>query len=253
MRSAAGSSNGRTAAFGAVYPGSNPGPAAVRENNKINLGAGWWIVTSFMRYTLQNMEKFKGVVGILFPSMRRNRSLRILIAVNSILVFIVGLFSPFYAVFVQKIGGDIAFTGLSWAIFSVVSGILIFLFSRWELKVKEQELMIALGYFLRAIVFTSYAFMGSMTQLILTQVLWGVGAAIATPAFDSVYASHTDKESSVVQWGEWEGIAAIMTGLAALVGGIIIQQFGYSTVFISMAAISLGLGIYIWRLPREVL
>src|SRR3989338_107328 len=31
LRIAAGSSNGRTSAFGAEYPGSNPGPAAIRR------------------------------------------------------------------------------------------------------------------------------------------------------------------------------------------------------------------------------
>ena len=33
LRRAAGSSSGRTSAFGAEYPGSNPGPAALRESN----------------------------------------------------------------------------------------------------------------------------------------------------------------------------------------------------------------------------
>jgi hypothetical protein len=168
-------------------------------------------------------------------------------------MFIMGLFVPFYAVFIQKIGGNIAFAGLSWAIFSIVSGVLIFLFSKWELKVKEQELLIALGYVLRGGTFISYAFMTSMTQLIVTQIFWGIAVAIGTPAFDSVYSNHTTKENSIVEWGEWEGIAAIVTGLAALAGGVVIQLFGYQIIFILMAAISIGLGAYIWRLPREVL
>ena len=95
--------------------------------------------------------------------------------------------------------------------------------------------------------------MGSIAQLIFTQVLWGVGAALGTPAFDAVYSAHTNKEDSIVQWGQWEGIAAIATGLAAIVGGILIQEVGYPVVFIGMAVICFLLGIYIWKLPREVL
>lgn len=196
------------------------------------------------------IEKF---FAIALPSTHLNRPLRILIVTNSILVFIVGLFAPFYAVFVQNLGGNIAFAGLSWAIFSIVSGALILLFAKWELKIKEQELLIALGYILRSAVFLSYAVMSSITQLIATQILWGIAAAIGTPAFDSVYADHTVRESSIVQWGEWEGISSITAGVAALTGGLVIQSFGYPVVFMVMAAISLGLGIYIWRLPREVL
>ncbi len=165
------------------------------------------------------------------------------------------MFAPFYAVFVEKVGGSIAFAGLSWAIFAVIAGALTLLFSNLELRIKEQELLIALGYFFRSGVFLSYAFMGSMTQLILTQILWGIAAAIGTPAFDAVYASHTTQGDgdSIVQWGSWEGIAAIATGIAALIGGILIQSFGYTIVFIGIAVISFALGLYIWLLPREIL
>ena len=169
------------------------------------------------------------------------------------MVFVVGLLAPFYAIFVQKIGGNIAFAGFSWGIFSIVAGVLTLLFGKWQLKVKEQELLLALGYLIRGLVFLSYAFMGSIAQLFFTQILWGVGAALGTPAFDAVYSAHTNERDSIVQWGQWEGIAAVAAGLAAIIGGIFIQEVGYSTVFIGMSVICFLLGAYIWRLPREVL
>ncbi len=193
------------------------------------------------------------IFASILPNQKINKSLKILIFTNSILVLITGLFAPFYAVFVQHIGGTIAFAGLSWAIFSIVAGLLILLFSQWELKIKEQELLIALGYFLRGGVFFSYAFMTNTTQLLVTQVLWGVAVSLGTPAFDAVYTSHTSKENAISEWGEWEGVAAIVTGIAAMLGGIFIQTFGYPVIFILMAAISVGLGLYIWSLPRELL
>lgn len=111
----------------------------------------------------------------------------------------------------------------------------------------------ALGYIIRGLVFLSYAFMGSIAQLIFTQILWGIGAALGTPAFDSVYSAHTNQKDSIVQWGQWEGVAAIATGLAAIIGGVLIQGVGYFSVFIGMSVLSFLLGIYIWKLPREVL
>ncbi len=200
-----------------------------------------------------SQEKIKQVFAFVFPDRHLNRSLRILVVSNSIFVFIMGLFAPYYAVFIQNIGGSIAFAGFAWAIFSIVAGVLILLFSSWELKIKEPELLLALGYLLRGGVFISYAFMTSLPQLIVTQVIWGVAVALGTPAFDSLYASHTDKEASIAQWGGWEGIAAIMTGAGALIGGLVIQSFGYGAVFIGMALISFGLGVYIWKQPRDLL
>lgn len=196
---------------------------------------------------------FKDLYQIILPKTSLNKSLRILIFTNTFMVFIIGLFAPFYAVFVQKIGKGIAFAGFSWALFSIIAGVLILLFSRWQLRVKEQELLLALGYFIRGIAFLSYAFMSSVAQLLFTQILWGIGAALGTPAFDAVYSAHTNKDNSIVEWGQWEGIAAIATGSAALVGGILIQTVGYFYVFIGMAILSVILGIYIWRLPRELL
>lgn len=193
------------------------------------------------------------VFGFILPREKLNKSLRILIFTNTVMVFIIGMLAPFYAVFVQKIGGNIAFAGFSWAVFSIVAGILILLFSNWQLKIKEQELLLALGYLIRGVVFLSYAFMGNITQLIFTQILWGIGAALSTPAFDAVYSAHTNQKDSIVQWGQWEGIASVATGLAAIIGGILIQAIGYPSVFIGMSALSFLLGVYIWRLPREIL
>jgi len=121
------------------------------------------------------------------------------------------------------------------------------------MKVKEQELLLAVSYFIRGAVFLSYAFMGSISQLILTQILWGVGSALGTPAFDATYGAHTSREGSIAEWGQWEGMAAIATGMAALLSGVIIQMVGYFWLFSTMALVSVFLGIYIWRLPRELL
>jgi len=195
----------------------------------------------------------KQIFDLLMPSQKLNRGLRILIFVNTLMVFVVGVLSPFYAVFVQKIGGDIAFAGFSWAVFAIVAGVLTLLFGKWQLKIKEQELLLALGYIMRGVVFLSYAFMSSLTQLILTQIFWGIAAALGTPAFDAVYSAHTTERDSIAQWGQWEGIASIATGVAALVGGILIQSFGYSMIFMVMSLICFILGIYIWNLPRKVL
>ncbi len=195
----------------------------------------------------------KELYRLVLPQTHLNRSLRILISVNTGMVFVVGIFAPFYAVFVQNIGGSIAWVGFSWALLSIVSGLLILLFINLEMKVKEQELLLALGYFLRGVVFLSYAFMTNLTELIFVQILWGVAAAIGVPAFDAVYQAHTTNEDAIVQWGGWEAMAQIATGVAALIGGFVIEGFGYQAVFLIMSTICFGLGLYVWRLPRETL
>lgn len=198
------------------------------------------------------MNIIRIIAGAL-PSRKLNKSLRILVYVNTTMVFVVAMFSPFYAMYAQRINSNLAVVGFSWAVYPIVAGILTFLFSRWQMKVKEQELLLAVSYFIRGAVFLSYAFMGNIAQLIFTQVLWGVGSALGAPAFDATYSSHTSREGSIAEWGQAEGMASMAMGLAALTSGIIIQAVGYSWLFFAMSLVSILLGIYIWRLPRELL
>lgn len=189
----------------------------------------------------------------IFPGTGLNRSLRTLIVLNTVFTFVVGIFAPFYAIFVKDIGGDIAFAGMSWALFTIISGVLMLLFIKWELRVREQELLLALGYFIRAIVFMSYAFMESIPQLLLTQVLWGIAAAIGVPAFAALYSAHTTREGGIGEWGGLEGVSSIATGIAALLGGFAIEYFGFQPIFFAMAGISFFLALYVWQLPRDIL
>ena len=199
------------------------------------------------------MDALRSIFHGVFPGAGLNKSLRILITLNMIFTFVVGVFAPFYAIFVQKIGGDIAFAGMSWAVFTIISGVLMLFFIKWELHVREQELLLALGYLIRSVVFISYAFMESMSQLIMTQVLWGIAAAIGVPAFAAIYGAHTSREGSIGEWGGLEGVSSIATGVAALVGGLVIESFGFQPIFFAMSGVSFLLALYIWLLPRDVL
>jgi len=175
-----------------------------------------------------------------------NKKLKTLIMVNTVLVFTVGMFAPFYAVFVQKIGGGAALAGVSWALFSVISGVLILILSKWESRIRRRHVLLALGYLVRSIVFLSYAFMNNIPQLLVTQVLWGIASALGTPAFDALYTSNVSKDSAIVEWGDWEGVSAIATGLAALTGGILIQIIGFQTLFLCMSITTACLSIFMF-------
>jgi predicted MFS family arabinose efflux permease len=181
-----------------------------------------------------------------------NKHLRMLIFVNTTLTFAVGMFAPFYAVFVQKIGGGAVLAGVSWALFSVVSGLLILVLSKWELHIKKRHMLLASGYLIRSIVFLSYAFMDNIPQLLVTQVLWGVASALGTPAFDALYTSNISKDAAITEWGDWEGISAIATGIAALIGGVLIQVIGFKILFLLMSVICLSLGIYLIYLRYKI-
>lgn len=185
--------------------------------------------------------------------MRQNHSLKILLFVSTTMTFVLGIFAPFYALYVVRLGGDLTLAGISWAVFSIVSGVLMLAFTTWETSIKDKKALYASGYILRAITFLLYIFVGSVYELILAQILLGISLALSNPAFDALFMKHTDKNKEIAEWGGWEGLTSIATGCAALVGGFVIEIYGFTSAFSLMSLISLCLGIYLILLPKEIL
>ncbi|MEI8338266.1 MAG: MFS transporter [bacterium] len=185
--------------------------------------------------------------------MSKNYSLKILLFISTSMTFVLGVLSPFYALYVAKLGGSIYFAGLSLAVFSIASGVLMLSLTVWETSIKDKKKLYAAGYFLRAVAFCMYIFVATMNELILIQLLLGISIALSNPAFDALFMKHTDKDKEIAEWGGWEGFTAISTGCAALIGGFIIQNYGFGTIFTIMSLASFSLGLYIISIPKEIL
>jgi MFS family permease len=181
--------------------------------------------------------------------------LKILLFADFFMILAMGMLTPIYAIFVEEIGGDILSASSAWAIFTLTSGILIFLMGRWEDKQRKKGIsfkrFIFFGYLIRSIAFLSYFFVADKYQLFLVQILLGIGVATTVPAYDSLYSRFLSKGRFATEWGAWEGMNMIVAALAAITGGIIATYFGFKTLFLIMFAASLiGLAIST-RLPSK--
>ena len=56
------------------------------------------------------------------------RGLKLLLEADGFVLFGFGLLAPIYAIFVEKIGGDVLDAGIAYAIYLFVLGIFIYLF-----------------------------------------------------------------------------------------------------------------------------
>lgn len=155
------------------------------------------------------------------------------------LILAVGLFGPIYAVFVERIGGDLITAGSAYGLFSVITGIMIFFVSKWEDRVKQQEKLILIGFCLSAIGFLGYLFVRATWQLFLVQIILGIAVAIREPAYDSLYSESLDRGKFASEWGLWEAMYYILGAFAATAGGILAKFYGFKTLFIIMFVLSL--------------
>jgi len=167
------------------------------------------------------------------------RQLKILLTTGALFTLAGGLFGPIYAIFVEQIGGDLLTAGGAYSAFAIAAGVLMLLLGKWEDKSKHQEKLVILGYALSCAGFLGYLFIQRPIHLFAVQIILGVANAINTPAYDSLYSKFLDKGKFASEWGMWESMTRIVTGIAALIGGFVAKIYGFRTLFIIMFAISL--------------
>lgn len=180
--------------------------------------------------------------------------LRILLFTDGLFLLAASMLGPIYAIFVEKIGGDILVAGASFAIFSLILGIVILIMGKIEDKVlKETELWVSIGYFIIALGFFSYLFVKSPWHLFIAQAILGLGEAIESPAYSAVYSKHLDHKKRAFQWGSWDAMRNFAAAGGALVGALIAFNFNFQALFVIMGSLSLVAGLVIFFQPRRVL
>lgn len=167
-----------------------------------------------------------------------HKVIRILITTSIFYNIVGGLFGPIYAIFVEKIGGDILTASGAWAVYSIVMGILLLSFGKIEDKVNKRKTVV-IGYFFSSIGTTGYLFVSQPWHLFVVQIVLGLGV-ITNPAWDALFSVSVSKGKESSEWGLWEGSTRIYAGMAAIIGGFIASTFGFRMLFMlmSIAAIS---------------
>lgn len=163
-----------------------------------------------------------------------NKKARILLYSSNIWFFGEGLLGPLFAVFSQKIGGNVLDIAWAWAVYLVVSGVFeIGVGKLSDSKIDKTKLMIA-GYILNAAATFGYLMVSNQLQFFALQVALGVAAALATPTWQALYAKYADKDHDGYAWGLADGDAKIITGVSAVLGGVIVSTVGFSWLFFIM-------------------
>lgn len=150
-----------------------------------------------------------------------------------------GMLGPIYAIFVEKIGGDILDASWAYSTYMITAGIIMYLLSKWEDREKHKEKFIVFGYAIASLGCFMYLFVFDQLTLLITQATLGFSMAILTPSFDAVYSHYVKEKEEASNWGIWEAMSYIITAIAAVIGGYIVNGFGFKTLFIVMFIISL--------------
>src|SRR5262245_6546603 len=143
-------------------------------------------------------------------------------------------------------------TGLQWivdAYIVVFAGLLLAMGALGDRFGRKRLLQLGLVVFAGASVLGAYA--GSTGQLILARALMGVGGAMIMPSTLSVITDVFPRAERVRAIGIWTGVASLGIPLGPIVGGWLLEQFWWGSVFllnVPIALVALAAG---WVLVPE--
>jgi MFS family permease len=181
-----------------------------------------------------------------------NKSLRVLLITNGSILVSFAMLAPIYAVFVEKIGGDILDANYAYAVFAFAGGVITLVSSRIADVINKKYVIIA-GYLLIACGFMGYTQVDSVTELLIVQAIIGTGEAIYSPSFDALYSKHLDSGKYASEWGAWESMNYFCVAFGAIAGGLLVSKFGFDALFVIMGAVSFVSALHLLLLPKKIM
>ncbi len=166
------------------------------------------------------------------------KSYKILLTASLLANFADNLIGPFYAVFVERIGGSILDIGFTVTVFAISTGILMMIIGKISDRL-DKKIITIFGYGFYALGSLLYLFISTPWQLFGLQIIFAIGTACLAAPLTALFAKFIQKGKEGIQWGLEGGGAYIAVGIASFIGAIIINQFGFKALFITMFTIQI--------------
>ena len=153
--------------------------------------------------------------------------------------FIIPIFSVYVAT--QLTGGNIQTASFAFS-FYLIARVIVELISSFFLektKDKQKLMVVIAGNCLLSVAYLGFAFFMNIQLFYFFFIVAGIGLGIGTPAKNCLFSAHLDKNRETTEWGMYDAIVFIGMALAASLGGLIANQYGFSTLYILASIINI--------------
>ncbi len=151
--------------------------------------------------------------------------------------------APIFAIFaVTHIpGGNTEVAASAFSTHLIVRVVFELMSGRYLLKTTEEKkfFLTIIGILLVGVSYLGFAFIQSFFSVFFFSGLSGMGFGIASPAKNSLFSTHLDKNKESVEWGIYDATIFIGMALAAVIGGFIANKYGFKPLFIIAAIINI--------------
>ena len=160
-----------------------------------------------------------------------------------------GMLGPLFAVFAQRVGGNILDVTSAWAIFLVVTGVSIIFVGRFSdaaarRRKHGREYVLILGCALNTICTFGYLFVSGPTGLFIVQAGLGFTLALSSPTWLALYGDADTRLKSGLRWSLTSGTEKFVSAGAVLLGGYIVTHYSFATLFLIMGCVQTVATIY---------
>ncbi len=163
-----------------------------------------------------------------------NRKLLLLILSDVLILSSFGLLGPIFAIFITDNleGGSIVAAGMATTIFLVVKSCAQLPLSKFIDQEKHKTRSLLLGTLLIITVPFIYIFAKHVNTIYIAQAVYGFGAALAYPAWFSLFTAYIDHKHKGFEYTLWSTAVGIGSALAAFFGAKIADILGFKTLFL---------------------
>ena len=151
--------------------------------------------------------------------------------------------TPIFAIFAaNKIpGGNTEIAASSFSAYLIVRVIFELISGKYLSRSTEARkfTISILGIILISLGYLGFAITNTVTSLFFFYGLIGMGLGIASPAKNSLFSMHLDKNKEVTEWSIYDGFVFMGMAMSAAIGGFVANRYGFDFLFYLVATTNL--------------
>jgi len=150
---------------------------------------------------------------------------------------------PIFAIFAANdiAGGNTEIAASSFSVCLIVRVIFELISGRYLSKSKDMQKFIIsiIGIILISLGYVGFAMTKNVSSIFLFYGVIGMGLGIASPAKNSLFSTHLDKDKEVAEWSMYDGFVFMGMAMSATIGGFIANRYGFTFLFYLVAITNL--------------
>ena len=151
-----------------------------------------------------------------------------------------GLIEPILAIFIKEnmVGGTIFAAGIASTIYLVTKSLVQLPFARYVDSHDHKLIWLKLGSALIVTVPFLYMLAKEIHFIYAIQIIYGIGAGLAYPAWLGIWSSNIDKDHQSFEWSFYYTLVGLGTAMTAIMGAAVAEYVGFNYTFLLVGILS---------------